>query len=85
MTFEVEEDDAHPRGRLNATVTDEQDDYHHKGNSVIEASSSGVAGMSTMPINTVEVVTQNGRYILMYFYVMVNKNIVVSGMILVHF
>jgi hypothetical protein len=85
MTFKVEKDDAHPRGRLNATVTDKQGDYHHKGKSVIGASSSGVDGMSTIPVNTVEVVTQNGRYILMYFYVMVNKNIVVSGMILVYF
>ncbi|XP_035823134.1 uncharacterized protein [Zea mays] len=61
MAFEVEEDDAHPRGRSNATVIDEQGDCHRKGKSVIGASSSDVAGMSTMPENTVEVVTQNGR------------------------
>ena len=85
MTFKVEEDDAHPRGRLNATVTDKQGDYHHKGKSVIGASSSDVAGMSTMPENTVEVVTQNGRYMLVYFYVMVNKKIIVYGIILMHF
>jgi hypothetical protein len=75
MTFEVEKDNAHPRGRSNATVTNEQGDYHHKGKCVIGASSSGVAGMSTMHVNTVEVITQNGRYILVYLYVMVNKNI----------
>lgn len=73
MAFEVEEDDAHLRGRSNATVTDEQGDCHRKGERVIRGSSSGVVGMSTMPENTVEVVTQNGRYMLMYFYVMVNK------------
>jgi hypothetical protein len=84
MTFEVEKDDAHPRGRSNATVIDEQGDYHHKGKGVIGASSSGVAGMSTMLVNTVEVVTQNGMYILVYFYVVI-KNIIVSSMVLVHF
>jgi hypothetical protein len=73
MAFEVEEDDAHPRGRSNATVTDEQGDCHHKGKSVIGSSSSGFAGMSTTHVNTIEVVTQNGRYMLVYFYVMVNK------------
>ncbi|PWZ08530.1 hypothetical protein Zm00014a_022984 [Zea mays] len=61
MAFEVEEDDAHPRRRSNATVTDEQDDCHRKGKGVIGASSSDVAGTSTMPENSVEVVTQNGR------------------------
>lgn len=35
MTFEVEEDDAHPIGRSNATVTDEQGDCHRKGKGVI--------------------------------------------------
>jgi DNA integrity scanning protein DisA with diadenylate cyclase activity len=74
MAFEVEEDDAHPRGRSNATVTDEQGDCHRKGKRVTRRASSDVAGMSTMPENTVEVVTQNGRYILVYFYMMVNKN-----------
>lgn len=44
MAFEVEEDDAHPRGRSNATVTHEQSDCHHKGKGVIGASSSDVAG-----------------------------------------
>lgn len=61
MAFEVEEDDAHPRGRSNVTVTDEQGDCHRKGKGVIGASSSDVTGMSTMPENTVEVVTQNDR------------------------
>jgi hypothetical protein len=74
MAFEVEEDDAHPRRRSNGTVTDEQGDCHRKGKGVIGTSSSDVAGTSTMPENTVEVVTQNGRYMLVYFYVMVNKN-----------
>ncbi|AQK40726.1 hypothetical protein ZEAMMB73_Zm00001d024167 [Zea mays] len=61
MAFEVEEDDAHLRGRSNATVTDEQGDCHRKGKRVTRRASSDVAGMSTMPENTVEVVTQNGR------------------------
>ena len=66
MTFEVEEDDAHPKWRSNASVTDEQGDCHRKGKCAIGGASSGVAGMSTMTENTVEVVTQNGRYILVY-------------------
>jgi hypothetical protein len=75
MAFEVEEDDAHHRGRSNATVTDEQGDCHRKGERVIRGASSGVVGMSTMPENTVEVVTQNDRYILVYFYMMVKKKL----------
>jgi hypothetical protein len=73
MAFEVEEDDAYPRGRSNATGIDEQGDYHCKGKGVIGASSSDVACMSTMLENTVEAVTQNGRYMLVCFYMMVNK------------
>jgi hypothetical protein len=53
MVFEVEEDDAHSRGRSNANVTDEQGDCHRKGKGVIGASSSNVDGVSTMPENTV--------------------------------
>ena len=34
MTFEVEEDDAHPIGHSNATVTDEQGDCHRKGKGI---------------------------------------------------
>lgn len=63
MVFEVEEDDAHPRGRSNAIVTDEQGDCHRKGKRVIGGASSGVDGMSTMTENTVEMVTQNGRHV----------------------
>jgi hypothetical protein len=36
MAFEVEEDDAYPRGHSNAIVTDEQGDCHHKGKVSLE-------------------------------------------------
>jgi hypothetical protein len=60
MAFEVEKDDAHPRGRSNANVTDEQGDCHRKGKHVIGGASSSVASMSTMPENTIQVVTLLG-------------------------